>query len=230
MKRMLISLVILAIVGLFSSCVFRVNNSFTNGKNVRCKGEVVTTDMQLSGFDAIRIDGKGDIEFVQAEETSVAVTANSEVFDHLDFVVEDSVLVIRTINNVNIVAEEFDIRVSAPVLKDISVNGASDFDIPLSYISEEPLSINVNGAGDFEVKNVQVPAFSVSVNGAGDLDAENLNVGSLSVTVNGAADVELSGTAASASFSISGAGDIDARNLSCEDVTTTKNGIGKIKL
>ena len=226
-------LIILGIVALVSSCVFRVNNGglrVGNGKNVRCGGDVITTDMQLTGFNSILVEGKGDIVFTQADVPSVTVFANSEVFEHLDFSVEDSVLVLKTINQVNIVAEEFEIRVSAPVLINLSVNGASDFDIPASYVSTEPFSVNINGAGDIDIKNVEVPSLSVEVNGAGDLEAENINVGSLGVTVHGAADVELSGKADEASFTINGAGDIDARALSCDNITTSKNGVGRIKL
>ena len=199
-----------------------------NRNVVFCKGEVLHKDMELTGFDRIQINGSADLEFVQAQESKVSVTANEEVFQYLNFHVKDGVLILEPVDSVQIKAETFDVFVSAPVLKDITVNGAADARVT-GVDSDETLAITVNGAGDIKLKDIRVPRLDFSVNGAGDLDAAGLKVGKLSVNVRGAGDADLSGEAGSAVLSVSGAGDVNARGLSCPDIQVHKSGAARIR-
>ena len=210
---------------LFSSCIGET------GKRVVCKGEVVTREISgLAGFEALMVNGAADLTFVQAEEFSVTVKANAQVFDHIDYKVEDGVLLLQALDNVNIVAEEYDIRVAAPYLASVTVNGAADFDVKGGYRADTDFAVTINGAGDFELRGIVVPGFFVTVNGAGDISADNIDVETLEITINGAGEAELSGKAEHARLSVSGAGEIDARQLVCEDVSVRKSGVATVKL
>ena len=212
-----------------SSCIINVNGINGDGnKTVRCSGEVIEKDMQLSGFDRIEVQGSADAEFFQGDEFKVVVTANEEVFEHLDYKVEDGILILSTVDHVNIMAKEYNVSITAPVLKDMTVKGAADFDMN-GYRSDEGLSIDVMGAGDISIENITVPTLSVEIKGAGDLDVDDMNVGELVIDVKGAGDVTVSGKATKARFEVSGAGEIDARGLKCDDVKTSKNGFAAIK-
>ena len=218
--------VILACVLAMSSCVIRVGDS---GKKVTCKGPVITKSFDLTGFEAITVNGGADLDLIQGD-FQVSVKANEDVFDHLDYEVTDGVLVIKTKNDVGIRAEEYDITVSLPVLTAITVNGAADFDLKNGYTADSDLDIEINGAGDLDITGITVPSLNIVVNGAGDIDINDMNVQKLSVIISGAGDVDLSGKANSASFNVSGAGNIDARNLDCADVQTHKSGIASVRL
>lgn len=219
---------------LCAACVFPINglNGITvnNGKKVTCKGPVITKTLDLSGFDAITVNGSSDMELFQGDNFQVLVKANEEVFDYIDYKVEDGVLVLGTKDNVNIRAEEFDVTITLPVLKKLLVNGAADVDLKTGYKSSENLEVLVNGAGDFDLSGIAVPSLSFTLNGAGDIEADALDVEELSVSVNGAGDIDLSGKAGKASFSVSGAGDIDASGLQCGSFTTHKSGMASIKV
>lgn len=195
-----------------------------------CTGPVVTRTLpELTGFDAIKVNGQADVWFTQGEAYEVSVKANEEVFDYLDFTIEEGALVLQIKDKKNIKAETFDVYVTGPVLKDVRVNGASDFKMA-DYSATEDLNVVVNGAGDFELKRINTLSLGFVVNGAGDIDAEAIAVEKLTVEVNGAGDVEVSGTAGSAYFKVSGAGDINARELVCSDIQTKKSGVASIKL
>lgn len=226
MNKIVCALCALALVG----CTWNVHlGNGKNGKSVTCKGPVITKSFDLAGFNAIVVNGHADLEFTQTGGSSgVSVKANEEVFQYLDYHVENGTLVIAAVDKVNIRADEYDIFVSAPALTSIIINGAADAKV-LSLNQAEKLSVEVNGAGDFELKNITVPELSVTINGAGDLDCEGLNVGKLGIDVNGAGDVELSGKAESCTLHVSGAGDIDARKLECKDMQTSKAGLASIK-
>lgn len=224
---------IVAIALALSACTANFssgNVKVGNGKQVLCKGTVVERSFDLSGFDAIAINGQADIEIYQGTEWSVRVVANEMVFDYLNYrVVDGSVLVLETLNHVNIVAEEYDIYITLPVLTDITVNGAADMSLKRGYSADKNLRVLVNGAGDLDISSVEVPALSVELKGAGDIDLHSIKVGRLRVDVKGAGDVEVSGKADEASFSVSGAGAIDARRLDCPKVEKSRAGVAVIR-
>ena len=231
MKKTIIAvLCTLAAIGCTCSFDFNSGDGVTvKGKHVRCKGPVVLEEIEVTGFDQIVINGSADLKYVQTPgEWGVEVEANQEVFQYLDFHVEDSVLYLETMDHVQIKAEEFNIFIGSPSLKNIVVNGAADASV-ISIEQEDNLNIAVNGAGDIELQNITVPTLSCEVNGAGDIEATGLKVGHLSININGAGDAELSGRADSATFSVSGAGDIDARGLECPKVEKNKAGLARIR-
>ncbi len=221
--------VIAAAMAFIASCM---NVNFNGGKAVICKGPVVEKEMEgLTGFEGITVNGAIDLYFSQSDTYSVQVKANEEVFDYLDYKVEDGVLFLGTRDNVNIRSEEYKVTVTLPVLSKIHVNGAADVYQQGDYSASEPMNVHVNGAGDLNFKEkLQVPSISIQVNGAGDIRITDMDVNELSIRVNGAGDALLGGKAASAHFSVNGAGDIDAHNLECTDVTTQKAGLASIRL
>lgn len=221
------SIYLLCALVLSVSCI---NINIGNGKSVTCKGPVVVKDMELSDFSSIVVNGHSDLNFSQADAFSVSVTANEEVFEHLNYHVDNNVLYITHKNNVNIRAEKYEVTVSLPFVESITVNGAADVNQVGGYKAEKDLKVMVNGAGDLSFAGVSVPSLSCTVNGAADVKASALDVDNLSISINGAGDAVLSGKAAKASFSVSGAGDIDARGLECGDIHTSKAGVASIRL
>ena len=163
---------------LCAACVFPINglNGITvnDGKKVTCKGPVITKELDLSGFDAITVNGSSDMALFQGESFQVLVKANEEVFDYIDYKVEDGVLILETKDLVNIRAEEYDVTITLPVLKELIVNGAADVDIKKGYAASENLNVQVNGAGDFDLSGIAVPSLSFTLNGAGDIEADGL--------------------------------------------------------
>ncbi len=224
MKKVLFALCALVLA---TSCI---NIHIGNGKTISCKGPVVEKSMDLTGFTSIVVNGSSNLTFSQSDAFSVVVTANEEVFEHIDYRVEDGVLVIAHKNGANIRAQKYEVAVTLPYAESVVLNGAADMNQKGAYVSDKDLKVQVNGAGDLCMVSVQVPGLMLSVNGVADIKASGLDVQNLNVSVNGAGDAELSGKAASAVFSVNGAGDIDARELECGNVSTHKAGVASIRL
>lgn len=208
------------------SCQF-ISFTGTEGRYF-CKGPVETHTLDsLTGYSSLAVNGHADVKFIQADEYSVVVNANAEVFDHLDYSVQDGCLLIKTRGQ--IYAKTYDVTVTAPVLEKLTVKGATDFSLK-NYSSDENIYVVANGAAELEMANITVPGLSIQVNGAGDVDMDDIKVGSLGLTIKGAGDVTVSGTADAASISVSGAGDIDATGLVCPEIETHKSGAASIRL
>ena len=105
------------------------NLKIGNSKTVRCDGEVIEKTFDYSGFDAISVKGNANVVFVQDGAFLVSVKANKEVFDYLEFKLDDGKLVISTEDGVNIIAKTYKVTVQAPLLTDVNVSGAADLDI-----------------------------------------------------------------------------------------------------
>lgn len=223
MKKLVFAIVTLVLA---TSC-FSVH---MNGSGIKCKGPIVEKSLELKDFTGIVVNGSGDIDLTQSDTFSVVVTANEEVFDYIDYRIEDGVLVLGTKDNKMLRAEKYEIAISLPMLELITVNGAADVNMKGAYASDKDLTVQVNGAGDLNFNGIKVPSLYFGGNGASDIKASGLDVQSLTVSVNGAGDAVLSGKAVTAHFSVNGAGDIDASELECETYTTHKAGIASIKV
>ena len=228
MKIIKLTLCVLAATLLTGCISIHIND----GKRIVCKGEVETHEMNLEAFKQIVVNGSADLVITQAQECLVKVTANQEVFQYLNYRVEDDVLILETAKDgkpVHIQAKTYKVYLSAPLLESLVLNGAADADLD-AYTSESDISITVNGAGDISLSGIKVPTLRFAVNGAGDMDAHDLDTENLYVSVTGAGDIVLSGKAGYASFSVTGAGDIDARGLDCPKVDKHKAGAATIRL
>lgn len=201
------------------------------GSGVKCKGPVTEKTYELSDFNSITVKGSANLFLTQGDGFAVLVKANEEVFEHLNYYVEEGVLVLETVNNVRIKAETFNVYVTLPCLEVLSVNGAADVKTDSEYVSDKDMIVTVNGAGDFELDGgIKVPNLAFTINGAGDVTASKLEVDKLDIVVNGAGDITVSGKAGLANFSVAGAGDIDAHELEYEKITTHKAGAATIRL
>ena len=213
------------------SC-FQVNKNFTIGnRTLTGTGPVVSRELPLSGFDAIRLEGNPDVTFRQSDTFRVVLHTQENVIDSVDCRVDDGVLTVRTKGRRSIRATEFRLDIAAPLLSHVSVHGASDFNIPAGYRSEGDIAFEVKGSGDMDLKDIACGTLSILIQGAADANLEGLKVGKLKVTVQGAGDMTAAGSAGEADLDVQGAGDIDIRNLRVEGEIRKKTaGAAHIRL
>ena len=155
--------------------------------------------------------GHADIRFSQADTFNVTLRTQENIFDYVDFRVEETTLVIETENNRSIHAEEYSLSISAPDLKGIDIAGAARFELLDGLVSDNDLDISVDGAGKLNISGIQVKSLDISIAGAGKID--------------------ITGEAENVSMDIAGVGSIDARNLkSSNPIQKHVSGIGKIRI
>ncbi|MBR5699684.1 MAG: DUF2807 domain-containing protein [Bacteroidales bacterium] len=224
-------LVYLAAAALLCASCFNVNVNF-NGKNaIKGSGPVETRTLDLKDFDAISVVGGADVRFTQADDWEVTVTTQENIFDSLDFVVTDSVLVLQTIGQRTVRAEKYQICISAPDLRKINVTGAADIKSLSAVNFTGDLTVSVSGAAELDFDGLQCGILDLTVNGAADIDIKGLNATAVLVKINGAGDVDLAGKAGEASFEVNGAGDIEAEELSVAgEVRKKTSGAARIRL
>ena len=220
MKKYL--LILAAVAGLVMSCS-------VDSKTVVCKGDVKEQAYDFTDFSCVTVNGAADIELLQGDFL-VEVTANEQVFEHLDYHVDNGELILETKNNVNIQADTYKLKIQAPDLTALVINGAAKINTPEGIASENEIKAEINGAAKMKLSGVEAPALAVIINGAGKVKLLDINVGALEVVVNGAGSVSVTGKAGSAQLTVAGTAKIDATALDCADVHKSVDGIASIKL
>ena len=227
----------IAAAALLSASCFHVNVNFkdfggTFKNAIKGEGPVETRELGYQDFHTIRVNGHADITFVQSEQWKVSLTTQENIFEALDYEVIDSVLVIQAEGGRSVKAEEYDLYIQAPWLKQLEVNGAADFKADSPLKSDRNLLVEVNGAAEIDFpKGITCGELVFSSHGASDIEAHGLDVGKLTVQIDGAGDVTVSGKAGEAQLNVNGAGDIDAKELQVAGELKKKaSGAARIRL
>jgi hypothetical protein len=165
-------------------------------------GNVISQERTVEGFNAVNLDGVGNVNIHFNENYKVTVTTDSNL--------QERVLTSVSGNALNITqrsglfnAKELTIDVYLPELKSISLKGAGNFKINAGNASE--LSISLSGTGNIDAQNFQVQNITITHSGVGNAKVWATN------TLNG---------------SLSGVGNILYKGNPTRNVTRT--GVGNI--
>lgn len=198
-----------------------------DGETVTASENLATEARETGAYDAIQCNIPCNMTYTPGD-FALSITAPDNIMPHIQVFNEGSRLLIksdganfRNVKNINI-------RFSSNELKEVTFNGAVDFDAPKG-ISAGDFALTVNGAGDIEIDGLKTGDASIIVNGAGDVDVSGIACKRLSVELNGAGNAVVSGNADRADLQISGAGSINAVELRAGEHTSKVRGIGKIK-
>ena len=206
--------IFLSLAMILSSCASIVKG----GNTVKCGGDVVEKNMDFSGFTGIIVEGATHIDFIDADEFNVTVSANEEVFNFLDYRIKGKDLIISSKDHVNISATMYKVLIQAPFISTFDIEGAAEIHIPGIYTSDKDLLIEIDGAGKLDFHGIEVPTLDIIINGAGVFDLDNIKVNELDINLIGAGRGSVSGTAEYAKLTVSGTASIDASELNCPNI------------
>lgn len=162
-------------------------------------GNVETQQLDLSGFDRIRVSNSFAVEVTVGDTFFVEITADDNISERLNVKVSDRRLNLGLDNGVSIKRGTLTARIHLPELIALDVNGAS--------------SVTVGG--------VFGPSQSYKANGASSVTVDG-TAGSLSIETSGASEFTMQGTAATVEVNASGASEV---NLEVTEVKTATVGL-----
>ena len=140
-----------------------------NEKDERIKGngDVISQERTANNFNAVILDGVGNVNVHPSDNYKVVVTTDSNIQDYIVVEINGNNLFIdKTKPNVNFETKKLIIDVYLPELKSISLNGAGNFQINNGNASE--LDISLSGAGNIDAQDFQVQNVSIRFSGAGN--------------------------------------------------------------
>ena len=173
-RRLLVALLCLSLVPLLTGCYVAVGS-----------GQVETRAFDLEDFNLVSIGSAFEADVSYAETYGVSVTADANLFDHLDLVRRGDTLYIGLKPGVTLRRGTLQAAITLPHLEGVDVSGAS--------------SVTVAGFTD-------APRFDAGASGASHLTLDSLTLGSCKFDISGASHLELVDLQTDdADFEISGA-------------------------
>ncbi len=201
-KTALIPLMLLVVMGLaVTACRLPVVNV------TRGSGVLASESREVSGFDAIRLDGAGTLKITQGETETLTIEAEDNILPKLKSDVQGDTLVLghqdRFWQNTLIATREITYTLT---VKDLT-------------------SLTFNGAGNLDMADLETDSLTVIINGAGQVNIHDLVADSLLVRISGTGNVQLGGEVTEQTITIDGAGNVKAGDLRSASTTITFNGL-----
>jgi hypothetical protein len=196
----ILSLVLIAIVGVAATTIVFASGAFPGGS-------VVSQTRSAQGFDSIEVSAPGNLILSQGSQESVKVEAPGGQIDKIRTEVRNGTLYIESgwqgfafdfgsWSNVNY-------YVTVKDLREISWSAAGR--LTGSRITTDTLDVNLSGAGSVEL---------------------DVKVSDLTARLSGAGSLKMSGTANRQDVSLSGVGSYSARELQSQVATVRVSGVG----
>lgn len=209
-----ISVVLLSIVILFSSC-----------KKVEGEGPVVTEVRNHTGFSGIDLRSSADVYYKYDSVYKVEVKAQQNILDVLITEVTNNVLVIRYKNDVKVRASEpIQVIITAPQINNIRNSGSGDIRT-MDVVSSSELKADISGTGDILINELNTLLLDANISGSGDIKVNSGMINEEKLRISGSGDIDVShALSAKASTIISGSGNIWLNVSQTLDVTISGSG------
>ncbi len=169
-------------------------------------GNVTTETRAVGSFDRVVFESEGSVVLTQTGRASLSVTADDNLQELIDVVVDKSELTIST-------AVGADIAPTEPIVFQIEVVSLT--------------AIELRGAGSVMIETLEASSTELTLTGTGDIAVADLRADELRVDLRGTGDIVLSGTTDGQIASVSGVGEYDAAELVTRIAQVEVLGLGK---
>lgn len=222
MKRIII-IAAVALVAIAAIASSKLSGSTANAEPA--DKVYISKDFPVTDFIELEVNVPADIKY-ETGAPYCHVEGSSGIIDKLDIKVAGNRLTISTDRKFKI--NKLDIVLSSSTLRNLSLNGACDFECERGFETES-FKAECNGVADVSIDNLIAGDVKININGAGDIELENLSAQKTDVQINGAGDVSLSGSSKDVKAVINGAGDVDVKELRYDTISASTNGAGRIE-
>ncbi len=181
-------------------------------KVITPSNNIISENRNVSGFTSIEFSSIGKVNITAGTTESLSISGPDNLVAEIT----------TTVNNGNLVIKN---------KENFTVTSLSSKDILTYNIVVKQLSaLTISGAGDVQVGSLSSTGMALTMSGAGNVQMTQLTTDSLNVNLSGLGGLEVSGTAAQATFDLSGAGSISASDLQIKTANITISGLGSATL
>lgn len=202
MKRLFLLITLLLGTFILSAC--------DSLRVVRGTGNMTEDTREVSGFNAVELNGIGTIFIEQGDKESLRIEAEDNILKFLETEVDGSTLKLSMREGVNVVPTQgIFYYLTVRDLEKIAVNGLGNVDLP--DLTSQRLDLEINGGGEINVQNLETGQLDVGISGLGSLNLDD-------------------GQVQSQNIDISGGGSYEARDMPSDTAVVTINGLGSANL
>ncbi|NOX93847.1 MAG: DUF2807 domain-containing protein [Alphaproteobacteria bacterium] len=179
---------------------------------VSASDDIVSRNLDLSGFDKIEISGVYDLDVRVGSDFSVELSGTEYELNRVEASVDGDTLELamgkrkrgekrKWRNN----RKGIKAYVTLPMLRSLDISGVVDGVV--TGVNSDNFEINISGVGDLDIDG-ECGALEARLSGVGDLDARGLECQSVTVRVSGVGDADVYARD-EVDARVSGMGDID---------------------
>lgn len=179
------------------------------GDGIVGSGTGGSEDRAIDAFDAIRLEGIGDVSVSVGGDHSVTVETDDNLIDRIVTDVRSGTLVIAVEPGVVITPRS---------------------GLTITVTTEELSEVVITGAGQVVVGPLDTTDFGIEVSGVGAVDVSDLTADTLTVELSGAGDIDVSGEATRQVVELSGVGSYDGGDLRSSEVDVDASGAGSVEV
>jgi len=193
-------------------------------------GDVQTEERTAVPFTAIANEASFDVNYIQGDDFSITVEAESNVLPYIETKVRAGALEIGTIRGTHCLnyTRHPVITVTAPVISEIVNSGSGDF--IAGPLSGGDVRIVNSGSGDITTGTISGNEISIVMSGSGDVLTDDIDATSFKATLSGSGDLTAAGEATTSRYVVSGSGSVFSRNFASNSATVTTSGSGSVYL
>jgi len=171
----------------------------TSGVLMGCEGVVVgsgklaTQEFTFSDFKQVDVGSAFEVEITQADSYRVSITADDNLFEHIQVAKEGGTLKIGLKTITNFGSATLKAEITMPQLQGLELSGATRGTVS-GFSSTENLDIEVSGASSLDMAEMSASDVKFDVSGASKV-AGDITAGDVDFDVSGASSVQLEGSA-----------------------------------
>jgi hypothetical protein len=200
--------------------------------HVKGNGKLTTKKIAIGDYNAIKINGVIDFNYVQSEEDPfLEVTVDENLHSFVNIDIKDREL---TVNFKGAKVDHFTkfiVTTNSKWLKEVKVAGNANFMVN-SKLSGDELKINANSNCLIQLKKkIEVGKLDLNVSGSANMVVNELQANKLECNINGSGTINLkSGKASQADYSITTDGEIMAFGITVPNINCKIAGKGSAQI
>ena len=175
-------------------------------------GDIITRNLDLSGFDQIEVSGVYDLDVRVGPEFSIELSGPEHELNRVEASVDGDTLELamrkrkrgekrKWHNN----RKSVNAVVTLPMLRGLEISGVVDGVV--TGVNSDNFEINISGVGDLDIDG-ECGALDAKLSGVGDLDAKGLECDRVIIRVSGVGDADVYARD-EVDARVSGMGDVD---------------------
>ncbi len=197
------------------------------GCGIASGGPVSTRTYDIKDFTGVVVGSAFKVEITRADTFSVSVTANENLFDHLEIVKSGSTLRIRTRSVSFSFNPTLEAKVTMPALDSLEVSGASRVTAS-GFKSSSDFRLEVSGASTVDF-GLETGVFTANLSGASRTQGE-LKASDARIEVSGASRITLTGTGKDLALTASGASQATLSGFTVGDCAANISGASRASI
>lgn len=188
-------------------------------------GNLVTREMDLSGFTRVAAGSAFEVEIIQGDSYNVIITADDNLFDYIRVDKDGDTLEIRLKSNYNYGFLTLRARVTMPSLYGLDLSGATKATVS-GFDSSADFALDLSGASSMTMSEMSAGDMSLEVSGASRV-AGSIAVGDAEFDISGASTASLAGSANNIVVSASGASHVELGDFPVNNAEVTLSGASR---